>query len=194
MFNQNASETENGNVIYVFIDASNLWEAQKAKGRFFDYEKLRKFIKEKFSGLSIEVFYYSAYPADGTRDYNLDGRHKFFTFLKKGLRFIVRKKELKRISIITPEGESIEEKGNMDVEITIDALHHIEKYNIAVFFTGDSDFLALVTYLRAKGKKVYIFSSRNNVSEELRTGGDGYLDVLDIGNDIWRRELRRRPK
>ncbi len=27
------------NVIYVFIDASNLWEAQKAKGRFLDYEK-----------------------------------------------------------------------------------------------------------------------------------------------------------
>lgn len=29
-------------VIYVFIDTSNFWEAQKAKGSFFDYEKLRK--------------------------------------------------------------------------------------------------------------------------------------------------------
>ncbi|PIP17161.1 MAG: hypothetical protein COX44_01460 [Candidatus Portnoybacteria bacterium CG23_combo_of_CG06-09_8_20_14_all_37_13] len=142
----------------------------------------------------MEVFYYSAYPADGTRDYSLDGRHKFFTFLKKGLKFIVRKKELKRINIITPEGESIEEKGNMDVEITIDALHHIKKYNIAIFFTGDSDFLALVTYLRARGKKVYIFSSKNNISEELRTGGDGYFDVLNIESDIWGRELKRRPR
>jgi len=124
----------------------------------------------------------------------LDGRHKFFTFLKKGLKFIVRKKELKRISVITPGGEIIEEKGNMDVEIAIDALHHIKKYSIAVFFTGDSDFLALVTYLRARNKKVYIFSSRNNISEELRTGGDGYFDVLDIENDIWRRELKWRPK
>jgi len=44
------------NVIYVFIDASNLWEAQKAKGKFFDYEKLKNFIKEKFNGSSIEVF------------------------------------------------------------------------------------------------------------------------------------------
>ena len=124
----------------------------------------------------------------------MDGRHKFFTFLKKGLKFIVRKKELKRISVITPGGEIIEEKGNMDVEIAIDALHHIKKYSIAVFFTGDSDFLALVTYLRARNKKVYIFSSRNNISEELRTGGDGYFDVLDIENDIWRRELKWRPK
>jgi uncharacterized LabA/DUF88 family protein len=193
MFNK-PQEIKSENIIYVFIDASNLWEAQKAKGRFFDYEKLRKFIKEKFNGSSIEIFYYSAYPADGTRNYSLDGKHKFFTFLKKGLGFTVRKKELKRIPIITNEGQFIEEKGNMDVEITIDALHHIKKYDIAVLFTGDSDFLALVTYLRARGKKVYIFSSKNNVSEELRTCGDGYFDVLKIENEIWGRELRRRPK
>lgn len=190
---QNVEEKRN-KIIYAFIDASNLWEAQKAKGRFFNYERLSKFIKEKFGGSSVEVFYYSAYPADGTRDYSLDGRHKFFTFLKKGLGFIVRKKELKRITIITPDGQSIEEKGNMDVEITIDALHHRSKYNTAVLFTGDSDFLALVTYLRRGGKKVYIFSSKNNVSEELRTGGDGYFDVLNIESDIWGRELRQRPK
>jgi len=191
MFNQ---EIKKEAVVYVFIDASNLWQAQKSKGKFFDYEKLRNFIKEKFYGKSIEVFYYTAYPADGTRDYDLNGRHRFFTFLKKGLKFIVCKKELKRINIITPEGEIVEEKGNMDVEITIDALHHIKKYDVAVLFSGDSDFLALVTYLHAKGKKVYIFSSKNNISEELRTGGDGYFDVLDIEADIWRGELKCRTK
>jgi uncharacterized LabA/DUF88 family protein len=182
------------NTTYVFIDASNLWAVQKAKGQLLDYEKLKKYLKKKFSASTIEIFYYSAYPANGTRDYSLNGRHKFFTFLKKGLKFNVRKKELKRIKIITQEGESIEEKGNMDVEITIDALHHIKKYNIAVLFSGDSDFLALVSYLRARGKKVYIFSSQNNISEELRTGGDGYFDVLKIEDDIWGRELKHRPK
>jgi len=190
----NLEKLTNKNIIYVFIDASNLWEAQKAKGKFFDYEKLRKFIKEKFNGSAINIFYYTAYPAEGTRDYSLDGRHKFYTFLKKGLGFIIRKKELKRISIITENGEGIEEKGNMDVEITIDALHNIKKYDLAVLFSGDSDFLALVTYLRRAGKKVYIFSSKNNISEELRTGGDNYFDVLKIEEDIWRRELKHRPK
>lgn len=192
-FNQK-KKTITENAIYVFIDASNLWEAQKAKGQFFDYEKLRKFIKEKFCGSAIKVFYYTAYPAEGTRDYSLDGRHKFYTFLKKGIGFIVRKKELKRISIIIENGEGIEEKGNMDVEITIDALHNIDKYNIAVLFSGDSDFLALATYLKRAGKEIYIFSSKNNISEELRTGGDGYFDVLEIQEDIWGRELHHRPK
>jgi uncharacterized LabA/DUF88 family protein len=189
-----SKKIEKDMVIYVFIDASNLWEAQKAKGRFFDYEKLRNFIKKEFNSSIIKFFYYTAYPADGTRDYSLEGKHKFFTFLKKGLGFIVRKKELKRIAVITEEGQSIEEKGNMDVEITIDAMHHIKKYDIAVLFSGDSDFLALVTYLKNRGKKVYIFSSKNNISEELKKGGDGYFDVLEVKKDIWGRELRHRAE
>ncbi len=180
-------------MIYIFIDASNLWEAQKVKGRFLDYEQTLKFIRKNFKASSVKVFYYSAFPAEGTRDYSLDGKHKFFTFLKKGLGFEVRKKKLKRISIITEHGESIKEKGDMDVEITIDALHHLEKYNTAIFFTGDSDFLALVSYLKNSGKKVYIFSSQNNISEELRTGGDGYWDVLKI-EGIWGKKLKYREE
>ena len=178
--------------VFVFIDAANLWQAQKTKGNFFDYEKLQLFLKNKFIATAIKVFYYAAYPADGTRQYTLDGRHKFYTFLNKGLGITVRKKELKRISIVTNAGESIEEKGNMDVEITIDALHYLQQYGTAVFFTGDSDFLALVTYLRNRGKQVYIFSSKNNISEELRTGGDGYFDLLKIGDDIWGKQLQHR--
>ena len=181
------------NLIYVFIDASNLWEAQKAKGRFLDYEKTIDFIRREFKASFVKIFYYTAYPAEGTRNYNLDGKHKFFTFLKKGLGFEVRKKELKRIPVIDEHGESIKEKGNMDVEITIDALHYLQKYNTAIFFTGDSDFLALVSYLKNCDKKVFIFSSQNNISEELRTGGDGYSDILKI-EDIWGRELRHRAE
>jgi len=51
----------------------------------------------------------------------------------------------------------------------------------------------LIVYLKNNGKKVFIFSSQNNISEELRTGGDGYSDVLKI-DDIWGRELRYRKE
>lgn len=180
------------NNVFVFVDASNLWQAQKVKGKFFDYKKLTRYLKNKFSAQEIKVFYYSAFPADGTRDYSLDGKHKFFTFLKKGLGFIVRKKQLKRISVVNEDGEFVREKGDMDVEIVVDAMHHMNKYDVAIFFTGDSDFLALVAYLRSGGKRVYIFSSKNNVSQELRTGGDGYFDVLDISEDVWGLDLKYR--
>ncbi|OGH59331.1 MAG: hypothetical protein A2725_00670 [Candidatus Magasanikbacteria bacterium RIFCSPHIGHO2_01_FULL_33_34] len=185
---------EEMNRIYVFIDASNLWQAQKARGYFFDYNKLRNYIKSKFSGDSVEFYYYTAYPADGTRNYSLDAKHRFYTFLKKGLGFEVRKKELKRIRTVEDEGEVIKEKGNMDVEMTIDAIHFSKEYDVAVFFSGDSDFLALVSYLKRGGKKVYIFSSKNNVSEELKTGGDGYFDILKIEDNIWGRKLQHRKE
>ena len=51
--------------------------------------------RKNFNASKVEIFYYDAYPKDGTRDYNLDGKHKFYTYLKKGLGFTVRKKELK---------------------------------------------------------------------------------------------------
>jgi len=183
-FNQKINHKNN--IIYIFIDASNLWEAQKAKGRFLDYEKTLKFIRDNFT-------YYSAYPAEGTRNYNLDGRHKFFTFLNKSLGFEVRKKELKRITVVDEHGESIKEKGDMDVWIPLDAVHHLNKYHTAILFTGDSDFLPLINYLKNNGKKVFIFSSQNNISEELRTGGDGYADVLKIPR-IWGRALKYREE
>ena len=41
-------------------------------------------------------------------------------------------------------------------------------------------------------KKVFIFSSKNNVSQELRTGGDGYFDVLNIEEDVWGRDLKHK--
>ena len=192
---QSKAMSSNKNItIYAFIDASNLWAAQKVKGKMFDFEKLKIFLKNKHDANIIKTFYYTAYPANGTREYDLDSRHKFFTYLKKALDFTVRKKELKRITIHSENEDRVEEKGNMDVEITIDAIHNIKKYDIAIFFSGDSDFLALINYVKHGGKKVFIYSSQNNISEELRTGGDGYTDVLKIEENIWGRELKHRKQ
>ena len=190
MFNQKTKETDK-KTIYVFIDASNVWNVVKSKRKFIEYSCLKNYFRKQFDSSEIKIFYYDAYPKEGTRNYDLNGKHKFYTYLKKGLGFVVRKKELKRISIITKNGESILEKGNMDVEITIDALHYIDRYNIAILFSGDSDFLALVSYLRNRGKKVYTFSSKNSISEELKTGGDGYFDLKNI-NEVWGKDLKHR--
>ena len=181
----------NNNVIYIFIDASNVWNAVKSEKRFIEYKNLKNWFKKNFNAAKVEIFYYDAYPKDGTREYSLDGKHKFFTYLKKGLGFTVRKKELKRIAVASKDGESIVEKGNMDVEMTIDAIHNMDKYNIAILFSGDADFLALINYLKNGSKKVYIFSSKDNISHELKTGGNGYFDLRDI-QKFWGKDLKYR--
>lgn len=180
--------------VYVFIDASNLWAVQKTKGQLFDLSKLKAFLKSTHSASEIKVYYYDAYPRPGTRKYSLDGKFKFYVYLSKTLKFIVRKKPLKQIKVETENGTAIEEKGNMDVEIAIDVVNQIDEYDAAIFFSGDSDFLALVQFIRAKGKKVFVYSSRSNVSIELRTGADGYTDVLSIRDDIWRTSIKQRKK
>ena len=65
---------------------------------------------------------------------------------------------------------------------------------LAIIFSGDSDFLALANFIKARGKKVFVFSSRNNISKELISGSNKYVDILEIPDDIWRNKLNHRPK
>lgn len=94
MFNKAAKKQD---IIYIFIDASNVWSVVKSVKKFIEYRTLKDYFRKKFNADKVEIFYYDTYPKDGTRNYDLDGKHKFFTYLKKGLNFTVRKKELKRI-------------------------------------------------------------------------------------------------
>jgi len=67
------------NYLSIIIEnhASNLMQAQKVKRRFLDYEKTLTYLKKEFDSSVIKVFYYTAYPAEGTRDYDLEGFHLF---------------------------------------------------------------------------------------------------------------------
>lgn len=187
--------------ITIFIDSGNLWQVYKSIRKLLDFSKLVSFFENKFDGKVFKVFYYVAYPGDGTRaKENIDRLHKFLVYLKKGLGFVVNKKELKVIFQRDSDGNLVynqktgkpqyKEKGNFDVELTIDAIRFSSAYDVAVFFSGDSDFLPLVSYLRnLKNKKcVYVFSSKNSVSSELKTGADGYFDIADFpeihGNEL----------
>ncbi len=174
---------EMNNRVYVFIDASNLWEAQKKKGKLFDFAKLKSYLQTQFNASVLEIFYYTAFPKEHTRDHSVQRKHNFFVFLKKSLKFNVVKKPLKQIIL---QNGTIQEKGNMDVELTIDVVQHISNYDTAVFFTGDSDFLALVHYVQNKNKQVYVYSSNNSISHELKSNADYYVDVLGVKEDIWR--------
>jgi uncharacterized LabA/DUF88 family protein len=186
--------------ITIFVDAGNMWSSYIEMGKVLDFQKLNGFIESKFDGELFKTFYYVAYPKEGTRKKEaIDRLHKFCTFLKKGLDFVVVKKELKTIFLRDQEGELVydesgepksREKGNFDVEITMDALRYSSAYDIVIFFTGDSDFLPLISYLRAleQPKQVYVFSTQGCVSHELRTGTDGFFDLNDCpeihGNDL----------
>lgn len=178
--------------LFVFMDASNMWAVQKTKGKMFDLAELKKYLKNQYQASQIKIYYYDAYPEQSTRDHDISGKFRFHLYLEKALGFVIRKKALKQIRITTPDGIVIQEKGNMDVELTMDFVNQVDNYDQAILFSGDSDFLALIRFARSKGKKVFVYSSKNNISKELLTGSDGYADILNIDAKIWRGEVKHR--
>ena len=63
--------------------------------------------------------------------------------------------------------------------------YHWRGYNFCSFGFG--------CFCSSGGKKVYIFSSKDNISHELKTGGNGYFDLKDI-HEIWGKDLKYREK
>ena len=84
--------------------------------------------------------------------------------------FEIREKMLKP----TPDGGA---KGNWDVGITIDAINLAPSVDTVILVTGDGDFVDLVYYLRAVGKRVEAVCFHGAASNELLQSVDKYTWV-----------------
>lgn len=186
--------------VAVYIDAANLEKSVKSLGltpprRFkkgmrwkadstlwsVNYIKLYQFFMRNSKLVSIS-FYTARF---GTKNHD-----NFLTFLKnKGYRLVT--KSVKTIPgrgrIITCEQcgyKNIipdERKADFDVEISVDATSWMDNYETFILFSGDSDFVFLINFLKKRGKRIVIFSRRGHVANELRTSKD-----VDYYEDIWK--------
>ena len=91
--------------------------------------------------------------------------------------FTKRAKEIKEISDFNDEGKYIGKKSkcNCDVEIAMDLLLKIDKYDTVFAWTGDSDFNSLFQHLKSKKKKIISVCARDFASEELRKNSDLFI-------------------
>lgn len=142
---------------YVFIDASNVYHAFKNLDWKIDFIRLRTYL-QRCAQLE-NVFYYTAYDPEHFK------QRKFLDFLDSN-GFIVRKKKVKFIQDGHYDTGGFH-KGNLDVELVIDAVHHRDHYDSFILFSGDSDFEALIKYLRKHGKKCVVISSKGQIAIEL---------------------------
>ncbi len=81
-------------------------------------------------------------------------------------------------------------KGNMDVEIAVDAMRLAPHLDHIVLFSGDGDFRSLVAALQEKGKRVSVVSSLVTqppmVSDELRRQVDQFIEIAELQKIISR--------
>ena len=153
--------------VAVFIDAANLNIGLRRYRKAVDFKKLTRFFRQQSKNV---MFLYYSY------DHPNDRRHQgFLTFLKKqGFRL-----RTKQVKVIRDKRKGEERKANFDVEITIDAVDKQNLYDTMVLFSGDSDFAALVDYLKKKKKQVFACSTRRNISKELWEKAR-FVDVLSL--------------
>jgi uncharacterized LabA/DUF88 family protein len=88
-------------------------------------------------------------------------------------------------------------RGNMDVEITVDALDLADRLDHVILMSGDGDFRALVAALQRKGIRVTVVSTVRTsppmIADELRRQADEFLDLHVIAPNIERRMPERGP-
>src|SRR3989338_10018053 len=148
----------------VFIDAANVIYSQRTLKWQIDFKKLMDYFKNNYQ--LDHVYFYFGYLKDDKK------QQGFFRKLRRwGYR--IRTKEVK---LIRQADGSILKKGNLDVELTIDAVKDLKYYSTAILMSGDSDFHALVKYLQGKNKKVVVISSKGHVSKELLNSADKYIN------------------
>jgi len=181
--------------VYAFVDFGNvrpwakeLWpEENKFRiSREVDIRKLAELINLIMP--IKKLFYYGRYSENSNFPSSHENNKKYRASIfrldkarKSG--FEVKTKDIKMIPHYDDSGVFIGKipKCNFDVEITMDIITRIEKYDSVVLFSGDSDFGALLSHIKSKGKKVVVVCTRSRMSKELQLVADIFIPAETLG-------------
>lgn len=142
--------------VYVFIDAANVFYAQRTLGWRVSYEKLMKYFKRE-CGKDTKCFIYVAY------DENRRSEQKFLDMLDIN-GYILRTKAIKKIRV---KENRYKHKGNLDIELAFEMVELANQYDTAVLLSGDSDFAVPIDRIKKRGKRIIVMSTRGRVAREL---------------------------
>ena len=81
-------------------------------------------------------------------------------------------------------------KGNMDIELTVDAMELAPHVDHVVLFSGDGDFRPLVEALQRKGVRVSVVSTIRSqppmIADELRRQADNFIELDELREVVGR--------
>lgn len=169
----------------VFIDGANLYATAKALGFDIDYKRLLKEFQGR--GNLLRAFYYTALIED--QEYS-------------SIRPLIDWLDYNGYRVVTkPTKEFVDStgrrkvKGNMDIELAIDALELAPFINHMVLFSGDGDFRSLVEAMQRRGVRVSVVSTITSqppmVADELQRQADEFIDIVQLVPRIGRDPAER---
>ena len=86
-------------------------------------------------------------------------------------------------------------KGNMDIELAVDAIELAEHIDQIVIFSGDGHFRSLVEAVQRQGVRVTVVSTISTqppmIADELRRQADVFIDLAELQSRIGRDPAER---
>lgn len=160
--------------IALFIDGANLYATARALGFDIDYKKLLQDFAKR--GQLIRAYYYTALIDD--REYS-PVRPLVDWLDYNGYALVTR-----QVKEYTDAQGRRKLKGNMDIDLAIDAMELSATIDHMVLFSGDGDFRRLVEAVQRKGRRVSVVSTLRTqppmVADELRRQADNFIDLAEL--------------
>ena len=164
----------------LFIDGSNLHASLKAINLDIDYKLLKKEFMRR--GKLLRAYYYTALLED---DENSPLRPLVDWLSYNGFTLVTKPAKEYRDSL----GKR-KIKGNMDIELAVDAMELAPHLDHIVIFSGDGDFCSLVESIQRQGVRVSIVSTTHSqpsmISDDLRRQADNFIELEDLRGIIGR--------
>ncbi len=161
--------------IGLFIDGANFYAAVRALDVEIDYSKFLEEFRKR--GRLVRANYYTALIDD-----------QDFSPLKKMVDWL----DYNGFNVVTKSAKEYTDaasgrkrtKGNMDVDLTVDALLATEWLDHIILCTGDGDFCPLVRAIQNKGVRVSVVSTTVSnppvASDDLRRVADAFIELDDL--------------
>jgi uncharacterized LabA/DUF88 family protein len=173
--------------IALFIDGANLYATSRQLGFDIDYRKLLTYFQKR--GYLLRANYYTAILED--QEYS-------------SIRPLIDWLDYNGYKVVTKPAREFTDsvgrrkiKGNMDIELAIDALELADHVDHYVIFSGDGDFRSVVEALQRKGRKITVISTLATqppmISDDLRRQADHFVDLATLRADVGR-EITERPR
>jgi uncharacterized LabA/DUF88 family protein len=166
--------------IALFIDGANAYSTGKALGFDVDFKRLLMEFQKR--GTLLRAFFYMAVSDD-----------EQFSPIRPLLDWL----DYNGYSVVTKANKEFVDasgrrktKGNMDIELAVDAMELADHVDQIVLFSGDGAFRSLVEALQRRGVRVTVISSVAShppmVASELRRQADVFEDLRDLKDRIGR--------
>jgi uncharacterized LabA/DUF88 family protein len=177
--------------IAVFIDGANLNATAKTLGFEIDYKRLLQELDSR--GTLVRAFYYTAI---------VEGQEF------SSIRPLVDWLHYNGYTVVTKSAKEFTDasgrrkvKGNMDIELAVNAMDLARHVDEIVLFSGDGDFRSLVESVQRRGVRVTVVSTISSqppmIADELRRQADVFTDLVElklkISRDPSERPASREP-